>query len=262
MMKIGIRDGCLQQPWPGAFAMAARVGFDGLELDLGADYEETLLWSADGRRQLHDLIASSGLELASFCAGVCWTHSPASDDVATRGRIREMLATTCAHCAEFGVQWILVPVTPGEEGVTHETGTVRWIEMMADLAPVAVSHGVTLCLENVGRGYGKSAAELAHMVDTIQSPGLKVYYDVGNAMAFANDPVAEIKFLGGRIGEVHIKERNADLLGDGVVPIPACLAALRGLGYDDWLVLETNPTEGPEAAARYNLEYLRGLLRA
>jgi L-ribulose-5-phosphate 3-epimerase len=259
MMKIGIRDGCLQQPWPAAFEMAARAGFDGLELDLGADYEQTLLWSADGRRQLHDLIEASGVELASFCAGVCWTYSPASDDPATRGRIRDMLATACAHSAELGVKWILVPVTPGEEGVTHEIGTRRWIEMMADLAPLAADLGVILCLENVGRGYGKSAAELAHMVDTVSSPGLKVYYDVGNALAFGNDPVAEIEFLGDRIGEVHIKERDADLLGEGVVPIAACLSALLALGYDGWLVLETAPTADPEAAARHNLEYLRGL---
>jgi sugar phosphate isomerase/epimerase len=259
-MKIGIRDGCLQQPWPVAFDMAARVGFDGLELDLGADYEQTLLWSAAGRRQLHDLIGASGIELASFCAGVCWTYSPASDDPATGARIRDMLAAACAYSAEFGVRWILVPVTPGEEGVSHESGTQRWIDMMAELAPVAADLGVALCLENVGRGYGKSAAELAHMADTVASRGLKVYYDVGNALAFGNDPVAEIQFLGDRIGEVHIKERDADLLGEGVVPIAACLSALRELGYDDWLVLETAPTVDPEAAARHNLRYLRGLL--
>lgn len=259
-MKIGIRDGCLQQPWPAAFEMAARVGFDGLELDLGADYAETMLWHVEGRRKLHEIIGASGLELASFCTGVCWTYSPASNDPAVRDRIQDMLATTCEHAAEFGVTWILVPVTPGEEGVSHETGTERWIAMMAALAPRAAALGVVLCLENVGRGYGKSAAELAHMVDTVASAGLKTYYDVGNALAFGNDPVAEIRFLADRLGEVHIKEREADLLGEGVVPIPGCLAALREVGYDDWLVLETNPTADPEAAARHNLAYLRGLL--
>jgi len=259
-MKIGIRDGCLQQPWPEAFEMAARIGFDGLELDLGANYEETLLWSAAGRRQLHDVIGASGLALASLCTGVCWTVSPASDDPAIRRRIRDMLREATTHAAEFGVKWILVPVTPGEEGVSHATGTQRWIDMMADLAPHAADLGVVLCLENVGRGYGKSAAELAHMVDTVQSPGLQVYYDVGNALAFGHDPVAEIKFLGDRIAEVHVKERDADLLGDGIVPLAGCLAALRELGYDDWLVLETAPTADPEAAARHNLQFLRGLV--
>ena len=59
---------------------------------------------------------------------------------------------------------------------------------------------------------------------------------------------------------MHIKEREADLLGEGIVPITACLSALRDLGYDDWLVLETAPTADPEAAASHNLRYLQRLL--
>lgn len=259
-MKIGIRDGCLQEAWQGAFEVGARLGFAGIELDLGASYEETMLWSMEGRQALRTIIEQSGIELSSLCLGVCWTYSPANDSAGTRDRIRRVITASCAYAAELGAKWILVPVTPGGEEVEHGTGTARWIEMMASVAPVAADLGVVLCLENVGRGYGKSAAELASMVDTVDSDGLGVYYDVGNAVAFGYDPVEEIKFLGPRIGMVHIKDRDADLLGQGVVPIPECLQALREIGYDDWLVLETPPTEDPEAAARYNLEYLRGLL--
>lgn len=97
--KTAIRDGCLQQPWPAAFEMAARIGFDGLDLDLGADYEQTLPWSAAGRRKLHDIIGASGLELASFGTGVRWTISPASDDPAIRRRLRDMLGEACTHAA-------------------------------------------------------------------------------------------------------------------------------------------------------------------
>ena len=59
---------------------------------------------------------------------------------------------------------------------------------------------------------------------------------------------------------MHIKDREADLLGEGIVPIADCLGALRAIGYDDWLVLETPPTDDPEAAGKHNLDYLRGLL--
>lgn len=259
-MKIGIRDGCLQESWPRVFELGAQLGFDGIELDLGASYEETMLWSMEGRKALRQIIDQSAIELASLCLGVCWTYSPANDSAGTRDRVRRIMTASCAYAAELGAKWILVPVTPGGEEVDHETGTARWIEMMAGVAPVAADLGVMLCLENVGRGYGKSAAELANMVDTVNSPGLGVYYDVGNAVAFGNDPVAEIKFLGSRIGEVHIKDREADLLGDGIVPIAECLQALREIGYDDWLVLETPPTDDPEAAGKHNLEYLRGLV--
>lgn len=259
-MKIGIRDGCLQESWSSVFEVGARLGYDGIELDLGASYEETMMWRLEGRKGLREIIKQSGIELASLCLGVCWTYSPANESAGTRDRIRRVITASCAYAAELGAKWILVPVTPGGEDVDYETGTARWIEMMQSVAPVAADLGVVLCLENVGRGYGKSAAELANMVDTVNSPGLGVYYDIGNAMAFGNDPVEEIKFLGARIGEVHIKDRDADLLGQGTVPIADCLQALREIGYDGWLVLETPPTEDPEAAGKHNVEYLRGLV--
>jgi L-ribulose-5-phosphate 3-epimerase len=259
-MKIGIRDGCLQQPWTRVFEVGAALGYDGIELDLGASYEETMMWSQDGRARLADIVRASGVELASLCLGVCWTYSPANDSPGTRDRIRRVITAATAYAAELGAKWILVPVTPGGEDVPHDVGTERWIEMMGAVAPLAADLGVVLCLENVGRGYGKSAAELANMVDTVASPGLAVYYDIGNAVAFGYDPVEEINFLGKRIAEVHIKDRDADLLGQGTVPIAECLAAVRALGYDDWLVLETPPTDDPEAAGKHNVEYLRGLL--
>jgi len=42
-MKLGARDGVLRQPWEKVFAEAARLGFDGVELDIGGDYQNTLL---------------------------------------------------------------------------------------------------------------------------------------------------------------------------------------------------------------------------
>jgi sugar phosphate isomerase/epimerase len=56
---------------------------------------------------------------------------------------------------------------------------------------------------------------------------------------------------------VHIKDREADLLGEGTVDIPACVETLAEVGYDGWLILETPATEEPLAAGEYNLEYLR-----
>ena len=259
-MRIGIRDGCLQEPWETAFKTAAQIGFDGLEIEIGANHEETLLWTCEGRTKLAQIVKASGIEVASFCAGVCWTVSPASNDPEVRRRIAKILTAACAFAAEFQVRWILVPVTPGGEGVTPEVGTARWIEAMSSLASLANDMGVKLCLENVGGGYGKSAAELIGMVDAVASPGVGVYYDIGNATAFGHDPVEEIETLGNRIGEVHVKDVKGELLGEGLVRIPESLAALRAIGYDDYLVLETPATADPVAAATANLSYLRKLL--
>ena len=77
-MKFGVRDGVLRQPWEKVFAEAAQPGFDGVELDIGGDYQNTMLWNASGRGKLRDLSEKSGVELASVCLGVMWEISLAN----------------------------------------------------------------------------------------------------------------------------------------------------------------------------------------
>jgi len=259
MTRIGIRDGCLGMPWAEALATAAEIGFDGVELDIGADYRETPLWR-DGVDAVLAMADEADGTVMAFCAGACWQISPASPDAAVREEIRTLLASLCWFAADLGAGVILVPVTPGGEGVPYEDEQDRWVEEMTKLAPVAESTGVTLALENVGRGCGRSAEELIHLADGVGSPGVQVYYDVGNATAFGNDPVEEIRRLGSRIAAVHIKDREGDLLGDGIVTISECIEALGEVGYSGDFVLETPGTDDPKAAAAHNLQYLRGLV--
>ncbi|MFQ5808789.1 MAG: sugar phosphate isomerase/epimerase family protein [Armatimonadota bacterium] len=258
-MRIGIRDGCLRMPWDEALQAAAEIGFDGVELDIGAGYRETPLWR-DGVGAVQAMAEKAGSKVLAFCAGACWQISPASPDDDVRAEIRTLLTDLSGFAAELGAGAILVPVTPGGEDVPYEDEQRRWIEEMKELAPVAESTGVILALENVGRGCGKSAEELIHLADGVGSPGVQVYYDIGNATAFENDPVEEIKLLGSRIAVVHVKDRDGDLLGDGIVKIPESIEALKGIGYDGDLILETPATDDARAAAAHNLRYLQALV--
>jgi len=258
-MRFGIRDGCLKMGWEDALKAAAEIGFDGVELDIDTNYKESLLWT-DGPEAVARLAAAVGGKVLSFCAGVCWTVSPASPDESVRAEINTLLTDLIGYTADLGATVILVPVTPGGDDVTYQDGTARWIEEIGKLAPIAAAAGVVLALENVGRGYGKSAQELSCIVDAIGSPGVQTYYDIGNATAFENDPVEEIGLLGSRIADVHIKDRPGELLGEGVVKIPESVEALKAIGYNGDLVLETPPTDDPRAAAAHNLKYLQELI--
>ena len=67
-MLYAIRDGCLKVGWEEAFAQATELGFDGLELDVGAEYQDTPLWTKEGRKQVAEW-AARGAELSSVCLG-------------------------------------------------------------------------------------------------------------------------------------------------------------------------------------------------
>lgn len=259
-MNIGIRNTTLQMSPTDALKTAGGIGFDGVELDIGTDYTDSLLWTAEGRGEILETAAESDCEVSSLCIGALWTISPASSDTSVQNEAVELISASAAIATQLGAPWILLPVTPGGEDVDHETCTARWIEQIAHVAPVAEDFGILYCLENVGRGCGQSADHLHRLVQGIDFPSVGVYYDIGNATAFGFDPVEEIHQLGDHIHAVHVKEREGDRLGEGIVDVRGSLEALMELGYDEWLVLETAPTDDPVAAAAYNLDWLRDLL--
>ena len=255
-MKFGIRNGCLQEPWEKVFAVAGELGFDAVELDVGAEYRDTPLWTAEGRQQVAEW-TQQGAELSSVCIGGFWANSFGDADPDVRSCAREVTINTIEACAELGAQWILIPITPGKD-VTEEEGTEHWIEGVRACAPVAEKHKVVLALENVGRGYAQSAEGLLRIAQAVNSPYVRTYYDFGNGLSLGNDPVAEIKMLATEwISIVHAKDPGGQRLGEGNIDFDAVQAAIREIGYDGYMVLETPATDDPRAAAKYNLEFLQ-----
>lgn len=260
-MKIGIRNGSMGFPeMADLFEQAAQIGFDGVELDIRADYEEEPVLTDEGREEIRRLSADTGVEVPTLCIGALWKYSPAATDEELLRTARHLLRASIEAAADLGCGWILVPVTPAEEELSHEECRARWIREMKAVAPLAEEAGVILCLENVGRGCGRSAEDLAALVEGVGSPNVLTYYDIGNACAFGHDAVEEIRMLAERIGVVHVKDREADLLGQGIVDIPGCVDVLREVGYDGWLILETPATDDPLEAGNYNLAYLRDVV--
>lgn len=256
-MKYGIRDGCLRQPWERVFIEAARIGFDGVELDIGANYRETPWWTRGGREQIRRWAAESGCELASVCLGAHWKLSPAHPDPAVRAEAQEVTVHSLRACQELGVTGILAPVTPGPD-TEPEAGTARWVQFLKECAPVLAETGVTLALENVGRGYSDSATQLLQLIAEARAPNLGVYYDPGNGLSLKQDPAAEIRQIGPRyMALMHAKDPGGTYLGEGRLDWPSVVAAIREIGYNGWQTLETPATDDPSGAAARNLQFLR-----
>ena len=113
-------------------------------------------------------------------------------------------------------------------------------------------------MESVGR-IGRSADQALALIDAVGSPMLGVYYDVGNADYQSFDPIAEIRQLGKHIVQIHVKEIGAEM-GEGKLDFPAIFAAIKSIGYDGYLVLETEPGDDPAGSAARNLGFVRSLL--
>lgn len=258
-MKYGIRNGTLRQPWEKAFDEAAKLGFDGVELDIGADYADTMLWSADGRKQLKELAEKSGAELAAVCIGAMWSISLSNPDPDVQKEAKEVINNTVKYCRELGADFILVPITPFRGGdISPDQSVKNWIEGLKPCAPVAEEYKVTLAVENVGGGVCPSAERQMQIIEGVNSPFVQSYYDYGNGLSLGNDPVEEIKLLGKEhIAAIHAKAPGGTYLGEGNLDFDAVADAIKGIGYDGYIILETAATNDPSEAASKNLDFLR-----
>jgi L-ribulose-5-phosphate 3-epimerase/hexulose-6-phosphate isomerase len=259
-MKFGTRTGVLKQPAEKAFHEAQTIGFDGVELDLARDYTTDILWSTEGRKRVQELAAETGVEVSSVCLGALWGQTFASDDAGDRQRAQEIVTAAARFTPPLGPKVILVPIV-GVDGQDDATGVERWVEGLRACAPVAEDSGAILALENVGRSPAKSGPAIAAVLEAVDSPAVRAYYDVGNATSLGYDPIAELKLLGNRIAQVHIKGARSAQLWENTLDMSAVARTLKEIGYDGYLVFETQATENPSEGAARNLRLLKAYIQ-
>ncbi len=215
-MKIGLLDSVLPQPWDELFRTAHQLGFQGVELGVGAPHQESPLWNTIACKRVKQQAEGSQVEIASICLHTLWNLSPASPDEAIREQARDLLIEACGFARQVGAPVILVPVTPGGEPDGAAVAE-RWREALARVAWAAEKNGVCLCLENVGSPFARAGQQVAVLADSAGSKGIAVYYDPGNALDVGVDPASEVLILGDRLRQVHLKDPGSDLLGDGAM---------------------------------------------
>jgi sugar phosphate isomerase/epimerase len=142
--------------------------------------------------------------------------------------------------------------------VDDEPGIAEVIRRLKILAPRAAAAGVVYGIES-----WLKAPMLERILDAVNSPAVRVYYDVGNMQKVGEDIGAAIRRLGKeRICEVHLKDYD-DLYGKGSINFPNVRTALDAAGYRGWLGIEGVKTPlGVEPSIKYDLDYLRPIFPA
>jgi len=241
-MKYGVMEGVLRGTREEIFSDAQKLGFDGVEL-----------WNIneDAVDELKKLSQKTGVAAISV---VCGPKGLASPDAEERKSATGELAAVISRCEAVGAGVILVPFF-GMRNLEDEDAVALAIEHFKECAKEAEQSKVILALE-----MAMNAPDSLELVNRIGSEYVKVYYDVGNAVNAGYDVVEEIKLLAGQISQIHIKDAGGQFLGEGKVPLKAACEAIKEIGFDGYLVLETPATDNPPKAAEKNLAYLKKCL--
>lgn len=255
-LRIGVTDWNLRLGAnPEAIALAASIGFEGVEVSFGRPKPgDTRL-----RLDVPETIAAYRKAFAQHrmaIAGAC-VDALHVDCLMNSGRAVKWVSDAIRLTQDLGGKVLLVPFF-GDCEILERGQLESTAKALHQLAPVAEKAGVTLGLEN-----SISADDSLRIMDRVGSSSLKVYYDAQNAIRWGHDPFKEIPALGPtRICQFHIKE-NAGYLGGGPVPWERLMKVIMDLGFAGWANLETtSPSKDIGADMRRNLAYVRRLVAA
>lgn len=213
-------------------------GFDGFEVPV---FEPSQVNAPAIRRAL----AGSGLE-CRVCAILPSGLNPISEDTDVRRKTYEHLADVVKVTAELGSNLMAGPVyapvgyLPGRRRTTDEW---RWaVECFQSLVPVLEENSVDLALEPLNRFetyFLNTAADAAELCDGVNHPRVGVLLDTFHTNIEEKDVAAAFRFVGKRLKHIHACENDRGIPGTGHVDFVGIAAALREIGYDDWITIES-----------------------
>lgn len=239
-----------------SFKLAADAGFEGVEVALDENAGEITLQSTEKdllaiRQQADDC----GIQLYSVASGLYWSYFLNDEDEAVRSKAQDIVKKQLEVASVLGCQSILVIpgcvnaefAAPGKV-MDYETCYNRSLESIQKVKEYAEGCKVEIGLENVWNKFLLSPLEMRQFIDTVDSPWVGAYLDIGNTLSNGY-PEHWIRALGKRIKKVHFKDYRmeagglhgfVDLLA-GDVNYPAVTAELEKIGYDGWVTAEMIP---------------------
>lgn len=140
-------------------------------------------------------------------------------------------------------------------GESDETTRRRVLRKLAAMAAAAEQEGMTLCLEPLNpfvdhAGYWLTTmAQAADLVEEINSPSLKILYDIYHQQVTEGKIIANLRRHVQNIGHIHVAAApgRTNLVG-GDLDYRTIFAAIDALGYAGYVGLEFRPSGDAEAA--------------
>jgi len=226
-----------------------KTGFDGVEIPV---FEGTPADYAATGRMLDDL----GLERTAVAAIGDPAQNLISQDASHRAAGIDRMKHVLECCAALGADRVSGPLhsTLGHfsgEGPTRAE-LDRSVRSQRKIGGIAAEYGVTVCLEALNRFecYLLNTMDaLADHIKAVDHPNIRAMYDTFHANIEEADPIAALTRHKDVVRHIHISENDRGVPGRGNIPWGETFAAIKAIGYDDWLTIEAFGRGLPDLAA-------------
>ena len=217
---------------------AKALGLDGIEL---ATFDFASFPAAAARRELA-MLEMPGI----LCSALVGGMSLATEDAELRARSMEFLQAGVRTTAEAGLDLFVGPFCsavgylPGRRRTSDEW--VRCVDGLRELGEYADGFGVRVAVEPLNRFetfFLNTAADALSLCEAVGHPRIGILYDTFHGNIEEKNQAAAIRLLGAHIFHVHTCENDRGIPGSGPIDWAGVVGALRAIGYDKWLVIES-----------------------
>ena len=237
----------------GSLDSARKAGLDGMEVGAGGAGPRMSVSDPATIKKYQDQMKETGLVVSSIMMSVFNSNPLASDPNGPA-----WLEQTIDAAKELKAHTILVAFfgkgSLGSKGNVKTADVDAVVERLKAVAPRAKDAGVYLGIENT-----LPAEENVKILERINNPAVRIYYDCFNLAGQGYDVPAEIRLLKDKISIFHFKN-GGNYLEGGKMKWDPIAAAIKEIGYQGWIVLESSsPSKDRVADDMKNAEYVRRL---
>lgn len=176
----------------------------------------------------------------------------------------DAMTKTIAATKRLGARGVVAAGGPAVAGQQPAQAHVAAVTLLRAIAPVAEREGVQIWVENLNsridhKGFVlDSAKECLDIIEEVNSPAIKLLYDVYHASVMGEAP-RDILRRAHLIGHIQVADTNGrHEPGSGTIDWTDFMAALRQSGYQGDIGLEYRPT-GDSAATVAQTRRVLGL---
>lgn len=214
------------------------AGFDGIEFPIfrPGDVSPARVRKA---MEVNDLECNT---IAVFVDGLSLISEDAADRQKALERLKDLIATTAEVGAEMIVGPLYCPVgyLPGRRRTTDEWAWA--VDGYQQLGETLDAHNITLAIEPLNRFetfFLNTAADAAALSEQVGHSKVGILYDTFHANIEEKDIAAGLLTVGKHVKHIHTCENDRGTPGSGHVEWESVFAAIRKLGYDGWLTIES-----------------------
>lgn len=253
----------------------AALGYAGLELMADVPHAWPAYLLAEQKQAIRDAMTANGLAFSNVNAFMMhavddkrqkyWHPSWIEPDTHYR-RVRiEHTKRALSLAAELGAPCVTTEPGGPLEGRGWNECLKLFVEELKPVVEHAEKVGVPLLVEPEPDLLIETADQYLEFAKHIQSPYLGLNFDIGHFYCVKDDPAATVHKLAPLIKHVHLEDIAATRVhhhlvpGDGVIDFRGTLAALKEVGYADWVTIELYTYhENPDEAAKTARERVLG----